>query len=105
MDKEISTLEASKLLNEEACLLLDVREPDELEICAISGARHIPMMEIPERMAEIPKNMPLVIFCHHGMRSMKVLQFLTTRGYDQVFNLKGGIDAWALSVDTKMPRY
>ncbi|CAI8271365.1 MAG: Thiosulfate sulfurtransferase GlpE [Opitutia bacterium UBA7350] len=105
MDKEINAIEAAKLLKEAESVLLDVREPDELEICSILGAHHIPMTEIPERIAEIPKDIPLVVFCHHGMRSMKVLQYLAERGYDRVLNLKGGIDAWALSVDKKMRRY
>jgi adenylyltransferase/sulfurtransferase len=105
MDKEINASDASKLLGKADTLFLDVRELDELAICAIAGARHIPMMEIPERLPEIPKNGTIVVLCHHGMRSMKVLEFLSERGYEGVFNLLGGIDAWAVSVDPKMRRY
>ncbi|NCG08003.1 MAG: rhodanese [Verrucomicrobia bacterium] len=105
MDKEISAAEASKLFRKGDSLLLDVREADELAICSIAGARHIPMMEIPERLAEIPKEAKVIVFCHHGMRSMKVVQFLSARGYERVINLSGGIDAWAITVDPEIPRY
>jgi rhodanese-related sulfurtransferase len=105
MDKEISAEAAAKLRDETDVLFLDVREADELAICAIEGARHIPMMEVPERLTEIPKAGKVVVFCHHGMRSMKVMQFFMARGYEDVINLRGGIDAWAVSVDPEMQRY
>lgn len=105
MDKEISAVAAAKLREEGGALFLDVREADELGICTIEGARHIPMMEVPERLTEIPEAGKVVVFCHHGMRSMKVMQFLMARGYEEVINLSGGIDAWAASVDPEMQRY
>ncbi|MGB0290192.1 MAG: rhodanese-like domain-containing protein [Opitutales bacterium] len=105
MDKEISAADASKLLSRADTVFLDVRELDELAICSIAGARHIPMTEIPVRMSEIPKEGSYVVFCHHGMRSMKVLEFLVERGYERVMNMRGGIDAWAVSVDPEMRRY
>lgn len=105
MDKEISAADASKLLGKADTVFLDVRGLDELAICSIAGARHIPMIEIPARMSEIPKDGKVVVFCHHGMRSMRVLEFLTERGFEGVVSMRGGIDAWADSVDPEMRRY
>lgn len=86
-------------------LLIDVREADEFALCHIEGARLIPMNSIPTRLAEIPQDVPVLIHCHHGGRSMKVTHFLRSKGYTQVSNVKGGIDAWSLKVDPKVPRY
>ena len=85
--------------------LLDVREDEELVFCAIDGALHIPMQEVPRRIPDLPRNQPLVVMCHHGGRSDQVAQFLRGRGFTNVHNLAGGIDSWALMVDPKMCRY
>ena len=85
--------------------LLDVREDEELAHCAIDGALHIPMQEVPIRISDLPRNQPLVVMCHHGSRSDQVAQFLRGNGFTNVHNLAGGIDAWALMVDPKMCRY
>jgi rhodanese-related sulfurtransferase len=106
MNKEISALEASILRdNNEDVAFLDVREDDELAICNIEGALHIPMNEIPERAEALPLHCPLVVFCHHGMRSMNVLHYLESRGFENVINMGGGIDAWSREVDASVPRY
>jgi len=106
MNKEISALEASILRNNnEDVILLDVREDSELEICRIENALHIPMNEIPERCEALPLARPLVVFCHHGMRSMNVLHYLESRGFENVINMGGGIHAWATDVDSSTPRY
>jgi rhodanese-related sulfurtransferase len=86
-------------------VLLDVREQDELELAAIEGARHIPMRQVPERLAELPKDKPIVVFCHLGGRSRRVAQFLAANGFEQVFNLDGGIDAWSQTIDERVGRY
>ena len=85
--------------------LLDVREDEELVFCAIDGALHIPMQEVPRRISDLPRNQPLVVMCHHGGRSDQVAQFLRGHGFINVHNLAGGIDSWALMVDPKMCRY
>jgi rhodanese-related sulfurtransferase len=85
--------------------LLDVREADERELAAIEPSLHIPMNELPARLAEIPKNTKLIVYCHHGSRSMMVAGFLTGAGYSQLSNLDGGIDAWSRKVDPSVPRY
>ena len=90
---------------ESAVVLLDVREPEELEQAALTGACHIPMRQVPERLDELPKDRPIVVFCHAGGRSRRVAQFLAANGFEQVFNLDGGIDAWSRTVDERVGRY
>ena len=89
----------------EDLVLLDVREPDELATASIPWALPIPMMHIPARIGEVPRDKPLVVMCHHGGRSERVAQFLEANGYDNAANLTGGIDAWAASVDRTVRRY
>ena len=89
----------------EQVVLLDVREPFELDIVSLPGARHVPMREIPQRIAELDRETPLVIMCHSGVRSRNVAEFLIANGFDSVFNLKGGIDAWSTEIDPQVPRY
>jgi rhodanese-related sulfurtransferase len=86
-------------------VVLDVREPRELAVASLSGALHIPMREIPGRLAEIAAEKPIVVMCHTGGRSRQVAGFLLASGYSNVFNLAGGIDAWSIDVDPQIPRY
>ena len=85
--------------------LLDVREVHEWEICRVEGSQHIPMNTIPARLEELDPSLPLVCICHHGGRSMQVAVFLERNGFDDVYNLAGGVDAWALQIDPEMARY
>ena len=93
----------------EGFVLLDVREPWEVQTARIDlpGAPllHIPMREVPARLAEIPKTQPVACICHHGARSAQVVAFLMHQGYEDVYNLAGGIDAWSALVDPQVPRY
>jgi len=90
-------------------VLLDVREPWEFARARIelAGATqlHIPMMQIPQRLTEIDRARSVVCICHHGVRSAQVVAFLVRQGYDDVYNLAGGLDAWSLEVDPAVPRY
>jgi rhodanese-related sulfurtransferase len=86
-------------------LLIDVREPDELARAAIRGALHMPMREVPARLDELPRDKALVVMCHAGGRSRRVAEFLHANGFEQVFNLRGGIDAWSQEIDRSVPRY
>jgi rhodanese-related sulfurtransferase len=107
MIKEISACKLAAALLEPAAqslVLLDVREAWELQLCMISGAWHIPMNLIPLRMSELP-NGPIVVICHHGVRSVHVARFLLSAGFEQVSSLAGGMEAWATEVDPKMSRY
>ena len=89
----------------EAFTLLDVREPWELELCAVAGAVAIQMNQVPDRLAELDPALPVVVMCHHGGRSLRVAHFLAQRGYQQVANLTGGIDAWREQIDPSMRPY
>ena len=86
-------------------LVLDVREPWEHEICNIPDSKLLPMQEIPARLQELPADTDIVVVCHHGMRSLQVAQFLKQSGLARVFNLSGGIAAWAAQVDPDMSQY
>ena len=86
-------------------LLLDVREPWEQQICRIDESEPMPMRTVPARAAELEPDRPVVCVCHHGGRSMQVAMFLERQGFKDVYNLTGGVDAWARQVDKAMPTY
>lgn len=75
--------------------LLDVREPDEWAAGHPPGAHHVPMMQIPTRADEVPTNRDVVVVCRVGGRSAQVVAYLKQRGFDNVYNLDGGMFAWA----------
>lgn len=87
--------------------LIDVREEDEFQICRLEWAELIPLAELPEQAPRrlVDKDRPLVVYCHHGMRSQKACEWLRRMGYEYVFNLTGGIEAWANRVEPGMKRY
>lgn len=89
----------------DALVVVDVREPWEVAVCALPGARHIPMREIPAQAATLPRDADLVLLCHHGVRSQYVASFLERLGFEKLYNLAGGIDAWAKDVDPTMAKY
>jgi rhodanese-related sulfurtransferase len=86
-------------------VLLDVRETWEHETCKLEGSRLVPMREVSTRLGELDAQAETVVICHHGGRSAQVAQFLERQGFPRVFNLAGGVDAWARSVDRAMPVY
>lgn len=86
-------------------VLLDVREDWEVEIAALPDSLAIPMHEIPARLDDIPRAHPVVCICHHGVRSLQVAHYLARQGFGPLFNLTGGIDAWAREVDPGCPTY
>jgi rhodanese-related sulfurtransferase len=86
-------------------VLLDVREPAEIEIATIAGTLQIPMGDVPQQLGQLGRDKPIVVMCHSGMRSRRVAEYLTSRGFADVFNLAGGIDAWSLEIDPQVPRY
>jgi len=87
--------------------LLDVREPIERRIASIDGSVLIPMGEVPARLGEIARDKDVVVYCHHGQRSARVIEFLVQSGFDasRLWNLTGGIDAWSREVDPAVPTY
>lgn len=90
-------------------VLLDVREAWEVTQAPLSvpGAStlHMPMHLVPVRQAELDRTRPIVAVCHHGARSAQVVAFLSRQGFDDVYNLNGGTDAWSVLVDPSVPRY
>jgi len=101
---EIDVTTAAQLLREGA-LLLDVREPFETAISVVPGSQLVPMRQIPESLAELPRDRPILVLCKVGMRSLRVTQYLRANGFASVSNVAGGIDAWAEQIDPSLPRY
>jgi len=89
----------------EAFELIDVREPFEFEIARIDGATLIPLGEIAEHADELEREQPIVVHCHSGMRSAQAVRLLQQRGFTNVYNLEGGIDAWSDAIDPSVPKY
>ncbi len=81
-----------------------MREPSELAVASVEGALHVPMRHVPARLADIPKDRPVLVLCHHGGRSQVVADWLVAQGY-RAQNVAGGIDAWSDAVDPSIPRY
>ena len=95
----------TRLDGDGAPLLLDVREPWELSLAALPQAINIPMAQLPDRLDELDPGREIVVMCHHGSRSLQVAVFLKHSGFESVFNLAGGIDAWSADVDPGVPLY
>jgi rhodanese-related sulfurtransferase len=106
MDIEMSVRELKETLDSVAPpLLVDVREPWENERCAIPGAKLIPMRQVPEELAALKEETrDIVVHCHHGGRSMRVVMWLRSQGVS-ARNLTGGIDQWAAEIDPSVARY
>jgi rhodanese-related sulfurtransferase len=102
---EIVPSKVSNWLNEKKSFhFLDVRRPDEREKCSLGGI-HIPLNELEQRFEELPRDKtPIIVYCHHGVRSLYATQFLKYHGYDAL-SLAGGIDLWSQEIDPTVPRY
>jgi rhodanese-related sulfurtransferase len=108
MSVELAALELSEWLqSENPPLLLDVREVDEHKFVALPDSKLIPLGELPARVAEIAewKDRDVLVYCHHGIRSLHAIRFLRGEGFSKLRNLSGGIHAWACEVDPEMKRY
>ena len=104
--REITPAQLALWLSEKRALqIVDVREDLEWEFCNIGG-EHIPLGELPRQRDKVKTDVPVVLVCHHGYRSGQALRYLeSVTGQQNFLNLKGGIHAWALEVDSEMPRY
>ncbi|NUQ01990.1 MAG: ThiF family adenylyltransferase, partial [Armatimonadetes bacterium] len=103
---EIEAPELAEQLQRDAPpVLVDVREEWEWELCRLEGAVHLPLSTVESRAAELPRDRPLVTYCHGGVRSLKALEKLRRAGFQNVRSLAGGIDAWSRLVDPRVPRY
>ena len=107
MIRQLTVSELKEKLDQEPdkLVVLDVREPWELNVCALPNVVSIPMREVPARTAELPKDVEIAVLCHHGIRSQQVALYLDRVGFDKLHNVVGGIAAWAREIDTKMPTY
>jgi adenylyltransferase/sulfurtransferase len=102
----ISVQELKRKMNAgEAFELIDVREPFEFEIARIDGARLIPLGEIADRANELEREQIFIVHCHSGRRSAQAVRLLKERGFNKVYNLEGGIDAWSDFIDPTVPKY
>ncbi len=86
-------------------VLLDVREPGELAVARLDPCLHIPLGELPARHGEIPRDVPLYVMCHGGVRSAAAAKFLSGQGFADVSNVRGGIAAWSAEIDAAVPTY
>ena len=105
-DDEISVIELAQLREAgHAHVLLDVREPWELATARLDPCLHIPMGEVPAKVEEIPRDVPVYVLCHGGVRSGRVVEYLRGQEYGNVTNVRGGIAAWSAEVDPSVPVY
>jgi adenylyltransferase/sulfurtransferase len=86
-------------------ILVDVRTPQEWQICRLGGALLIPLQELPSRLNELDPREEIVVYCHVGVRSAMAVSFMREQGFERARNLEGGIDAWSVHVDPSTPRY
>ncbi len=104
---EISVREVKRKLEAgEKVKLVDVREPSEFERCRIEGAELIPVKTVPQHVEKLAaEEGEVVVFCHHGVRSYDVVEWLRENGVENARSMAGGIDAWSCQVDPGVPRY
>ena len=107
---EITPVEVKAALDRgEHIRLIDVREPEEHVICQIDGAELIPMRTVPQRLQDLDNGDStgelLCVFCHHGVRSLSVVDWLRRQGVEHCQNMAGGIDRWSLEIDSAVRRY
>jgi adenylyltransferase/sulfurtransferase len=103
---EITVDDLKKRLDRrEDVFILDVRNPEEIQICKIAGSTVIPLPSLPQRLNELDRDREMIVHCKSGMRSAKAIQLLREQGFKKLVNLKGGILAWADRIDPTMPKY
>ncbi len=92
----------------EKLALIDVREPEEFQIARVEGAELIPMRTVQAELSRLDARAdetPLIVFCHHGVRSLNVVHWLREQGVEACQSMAGGIDRWSLEIDPSVPRY
>ncbi len=103
--RNLTPEQLDQLIKQGPLTLVDVREAEELELARFEGARHIPLAELPGRLGELDQSGPIVLVCHHGVRSELAGRMLERSGFSSVMHLSGGIDAWSDQIDPAIPRY
>jgi adenylyltransferase/sulfurtransferase len=98
---------AAKLRSGESIYLLDVRQPEEHHYCHLADSLLIPLPELTARLGEVkpPEGALVVVYCHHGIRSLSAAAMIQNAGHENVASLSGGIDAWSARIDPSVPRY
>ncbi len=103
---EISVHDLKRRLDEGAAgTVVDVREPWETDICKIEGAALMPLSAFAEHVKSLSPGNPILIYCHHGGRSLQAAMWLRRNGFAEAASVRGGIEAWALAIDPETPRY
>jgi rhodanese-related sulfurtransferase len=106
---EISGQEAQRLLAEKGASLrlIDVRDPEEYAVCRLPGAQLISLQVLPaEAATKLPdKEAEILVYCHHGMRSLRATEYLRSLGYANARSIAGGIEKWSKEIDATIPRY
>jgi adenylyltransferase/sulfurtransferase len=96
----------SKLDHRDDLQLVDVRDVHEYKLCRLQNALHIPLDKLPSFYARIERSKPVVIYCHHGIRSAVAVSYLSqNHGFRNLYSLEGGIHAWAVEIDSNMLCY
>jgi rhodanese-related sulfurtransferase len=104
--KEETAIEVNeRLRRDEELVLLDCREPAEWDFCRIAGAQLAPMSRFLHFLPDLDPDLPTVVYCHTGVRSVFVAAYLQNQGFAKVVSMAGGIDAWSRDVDPTVPRY
>lgn len=103
--QELTPAEARDYAADREVQWLDVRERWEFDIAHLPGARLVPLMTLPGRAGELNRQLPVIVYCHHGVRSRMAANWLEQNGFEAVINLTGGIDAWSADLDSSLPRY
>jgi rhodanese-related sulfurtransferase len=106
---EITPQEVQRRLKSgETLLLIDVRERAEFQLARIDGGELIPMRTVPAELSRLDaqaEQTPLIVYCHHGVRSLNVVNWLREQGIASCQSMAGGIDRWSLEIDSAVPRY
>jgi rhodanese-related sulfurtransferase len=106
---EITPQEVHRRLNAgEKLALIDVREPIEFQLAKIDGSELVPLRSVPgelSRLDALAEETPLIVLCHHGVRSLNAVHWLREKGVDACQSMSGGIDRWSLEIDPLVPRY
>ncbi len=108
MDFEIQPAEAQRLVAQGQAHLIDVREEFEYSLARLDGAELVPMGTVPaqlQRLEAAADDKLLIVYCHHGVRSLNVVAWLRRQGVEQCTSLAGGIDRWSVEIDPQVPRY
>ncbi len=102
--RSVTASQLKEMLDKEELLLIDVRTERERDIASIDAAQALDQ-EVLARLEGMPKDTPIGFLCHHGVRSRSAAEHFVSQGFSKIYNVEGGIDAWSVKVDPKVPRY